>query len=142
VRGNIEDTLRLMCLNHINHSTIIHLSKSKNMVMKAKDYVTWGEVDDKLITELIAKRGHIAGNKPVSDDYVKKNSKHASIAAFAKAFAAGEAGFKDVKGLKPVFRLNPPRKGFERGGIKKSVKDGGALGYRGAEISRLIKRMM
>ncbi len=43
---------------------------------------------------------------------------------------------------KKTFRLHPPKKGWERKGIKKPYKKGGALGYRGAEINALIKRMI
>ncbi len=43
---------------------------------------------------------------------------------------------------KTFFRLHPPRKGFERKGIKIPFKVGGALGYRGDKINDLIKRMM
>lgn len=41
-----------------------------------------------------------------------------------------------------VYRLQPPRGGFERKGIKKTFKQGGALGYRGKDINNLIKRMI
>ena len=43
---------------------------------------------------------------------------------------------------KKTFRLHPPKKGWERKGIKKPFKRGGALGYRGAEINDLIRRML
>ena len=43
---------------------------------------------------------------------------------------------------KRFFRLNPPRKGWEGKGIKKSYSVGGALGYRGKAINDLIKRML
>ncbi len=48
----------------------------------------------------------------------------------------------DPKKLKLFFRLNSPRKGFERKGIKKPFSKGGALGYRGSAINDLIKRMI
>ena len=51
----------------------------------------------------------------------------------------GKVVMRDVPGLKPVFRLHPPRKGYE--GIKRSFKEGGALGYRGEKINHLIRRM-
>ena len=44
--------------------------------------------------------------------------------------------------LKKFFSLHPPKGGFERKGIKTSFKKGGALGYRGAKINDLIKRML
>ena len=40
------------------------------------------------------------------------------------------------------FRLNSPRGGFERAGIKRSFAVGGALGYRGSGINDLIRRMI
>ncbi len=43
---------------------------------------------------------------------------------------------------KKFYRLAPPRKGFERKGIKVSFNKGGALGYRGEKINDLILRMV
>lgn len=43
---------------------------------------------------------------------------------------------------KKFFRLNPPKKGFGRKGIKKPFSVGGALGNRGEKINDLIKRMV
>lgn len=40
------------------------------------------------------------------------------------------------------YHLHPPRGGFERKGIKHSFSQGGALGYRGAKINDLIKKML
>jgi large subunit ribosomal protein L30 len=52
-------------------------------------------------------------------------------------------GEKNEEGeLKKFFRLCPPRKGFERKGIKVSFTKGGALGYRGKKINELIKKML
>lgn len=52
-------------------------------------------------------------------------------------------GKKDSEGkLKKFFSLSPPRGGFERKGIKTPFNSGGALGYRGAKINDLIKKMI
>jgi len=52
-------------------------------------------------------------------------------------------GKKDKDGkLKKYFLLHPPRGGFERKGIKNPFTTGGALGYRGAKINDLIKKML
>jgi len=45
---------------------------------------------------------------------------------------------KDAK----FYRLNSPRKGYGRKGIKAAFKAGGALGYRGEKINDLLTRMM
>lgn len=41
-----------------------------------------------------------------------------------------------------VVRLQPPRGGYGRKGIKAPFTIGGALGYRGAKINDLMRRMM
>ena len=44
--------------------------------------------------------------------------------------------------IKKFYRLDPPRKGFGRKGIKMAFSKGGALGYRAEKINDLVKRMM
>jgi len=61
--------------------------------------------------------------------------------AFAKAIAAGKASVSDVEGLKPVFRLTPPTKGYE-GKKRYPVGMGGITGDRGEGISELALRMI
>jgi large subunit ribosomal protein L30 len=52
-------------------------------------------------------------------------------------------GEKDAAGkIKPHFHMHPPRGGFERGGIKHSFQQGGALGYRGAKMDELVRKML
>jgi len=53
-----------------------------------------------------------------------------------------EAELSDIPDLKPVFRLKPPSKGYDRGGIKQPYTKGGALGYRSEKINDLLKRMI
>ena len=52
---------------------------------------------------------------------------------------SGQAQLSDVPGLKPVIRLNPPRKGY--GGNKRHYPQG-ALGNWGADINDLVGRMV
>ncbi|MFH1063460.1 MAG: uL30 family ribosomal protein [Candidatus Woesearchaeota archaeon] len=40
------------------------------------------------------------------------------------------------------YNLHPPRGGFERKGIKRNFSQGGTLGYRGAKMADLIKKML
>ena len=61
---------------------------------------------------------------------------------FTENLINSKASFKEVKGLKPFFRLKPPEGGFERKGIKNPFSIGGALGYRKEKINQLIKKMI
>jgi large subunit ribosomal protein L30 len=49
---------------------------------------------------------------------------------------------KSKEGKKPVYYLNPPRKGFGRKGVKQPFSIGGALGDRKDKINDLLSRMI
>ncbi|MFX0108580.1 MAG: 50S ribosomal protein L30, partial [Candidatus Hodarchaeota archaeon] len=106
-----------------------------------KDYITWGEIDEETASLILSKRGRLPGNKRLTDEHVRKNTSYRTIKALAKAIADGKASVQDVEGLKPVFRLTPPKKGY-RGKKYLPVGMGGITGYRGSEINALAKRMI
>ena len=64
------------------------------------------------------------------------------IREFWETFSKNDFIVINDKKIKKYFRLNAPRKGFGRKGIKHTFKEGGALGYRGQAINDLIKRMV
>lgn len=136
----IADNLDMLRLNRINHAVLVEETPSyEGMLQKGKDYITWGEVDAETVAEMIAKRGKIVGGAKVTDEYLKENTDYDSIEALAEALINSEVKLADLN-IKPVFRLHPPRKGYE--GIRFSYNEGGSLGYRGEEIKDLVKRMV
>ncbi|AFK23255.1 50S ribosomal protein L30 [Pyrococcus sp. ST04] len=141
VKRPVRDTLAMLRLHRVNHCVIVDDTPSYlGMLQKAKDYITWGEINAETLAKLIRKRGRLIGNKPVTDEYVKEKL-GITIEEFAEKVVNGEMSLKDLPNLKPVFRLHPPRGGF-RGSKKRSFKEGGALGYRGEKINDLIERML
>ena len=137
---NIADTLDMLRLNRISHAVIVEENPSyEGMLQNAKDYITWGEIDAELLAAISAQRGRLPGNVKVTDEDVAENTDYKDIAELADALIASKVKLADV-GIKPVFRLHPPRKGYED--IRLSVKEGGSLGYRGEEIKDLAKRML
>ena len=141
VNRDIAHTMDLLGLNRVNHAVVVPETDSiKGMLQKAKDYVTWGEVDRETLAAMIRARGRVAGDDSVTDDYLKERSEFATVEDMAKAIIENDYRMKDVDGAKPVFRLHPPVKGYE--GNKRSFQNGGALGYRGAKINDLINRML
>jgi large subunit ribosomal protein L30 len=136
-----KDTLKFMRLNRVNHAVVLPTTETtRGMLQVAKDYVTWGEVDAKTLAAVIKGRGRVVGDKPITDAHVAKNSPYKTIDDLAAAIVAGKFRYQDVKEIKPIFRLHPAKSGLE--GIKRSVVNGGALGYRGAEINKLLGRMI
>jgi len=141
VRGPIADTMAMIRLHKVNHCTILPENPSyKGMLGKIKDYVTWGEVEPETVTQLLEQQGRMIGDRPLNDEIVAANTKYKTVNELGQAMAAGEATFADLPGLKPVFRLHPPRGGYE--GIKRSFVKGGALGYRKGAIDKLVGRML
>jgi large subunit ribosomal protein L30 len=136
-----KDTLKYMRLNRVNHAVVLpETPTTKGMLQVGKDYVTWGEVDAKTLASVIANRGRLVGDKPITDAHVAKGTPFKTIGALAEAIVAGKFHYNDVPDVKPIFRLHPARKGLE--GIKRSVQIGGALGYRGKDINELLGRMV
>ncbi len=141
VRKDVEDTLRMLNLQRNCHATLIDDRPSfLGMLRKAQSILTWGEVSKETIALLLRKRGRIVGNKKLTDEYVKKIG-YDSLEALAEALYDLKVKLRDLPGVKPVFRLHPPRKGY-KGSVKKSYAAGGEAGYRGEAINELIRRMI
>lgn len=139
-RADIKDTLKMLRLHHINHCVMVPDTPAyMGMIRKVKDYVAYGEVDEKAVATVLSSRGRLTGNLKLTDEYVREHSSYSGIEEFAAALCRGEATMQDIPGLKPVLRLHPPRKGFRT--IKRTVQQGGALGNYGEEINDLLYRM-
>ena len=143
VKIEIEDTMKLINLTRVNHCVVIDdRPQYRGMINKINDYITWGEINTETFTKLMQKRGRLTGNTRLSDEYFAKNTSYKSIEEFAGAFMNFDTELGDIKDLKPVFRLRPPKKGYDRGGIKHPYSTGGALGYRSGKINDLLEKMV
>ena len=139
VKPKIKETMKLMRLNRVNHCVIVPENETYDGMLKIiKDYVTWGEVDVETTELMLESSGKTSGNAIFTKKELKDSS-FKTLKALAKNLSEGKVVMRDVPKLKPIFRLHPPRKGYE--GIKRSFKEGGALGYRGEKINKLIRRM-
>ncbi len=141
---DIEYTLRLLRLVRRFHCVLYPDDPAiRGMLRKVKDWVTWGEIDRETLIELLRKRGRIVGNRPLTDEFVRTKLGLSSIEELADKLLNGELKYHKLEkyGIKPVFRLHPPRGGF-KGSIKKPYGAGGELGYRGPAINELLKRMI
>jgi large subunit ribosomal protein L30 len=137
-KPDIKDTLKMLRLHRINHCVVVPDSPHyRGMIQKVKDYVAWGEIDEDALASMLEMRGRLNGNKRLTDQFIKEKTSYGTIKEFASAVSRGAASLKDA-GIKPVFRLHPPRKGHR--GTKKTVKEGGELGYH-ESISDLIWKM-
>ena len=144
MRRTILDTLKMLRMHKVNHGVLIWGENSyTGMLKKCKDYIAYGEIDQKTLIRLLRLRGRVEGNKPLTDEHVKNLTNYKTIKELAKALMKGEIQYKtkDIYRIKPVFRLHPPRKGY-RGSIKKHYQEGGTLGYVRNYINQLIYKMI
>ncbi len=147
VPPDVEYTLKLLRLHKKFHLVLYPVDQNglKGMLQKAKDWITWGEIEYDTLVELLRRRGRIVGDKPLTDEFVDKYLSrygvYGGIPGLAKALLEGKVRLHKLELVKPVFRLHPPRGGFKRS-TKRSYNDGGELGYRGKAINDLIKRML
>jgi len=136
----VEATLTMLRMERNNYATILKESPSYiGMLRKVKDYVTWGEPDVETVKNLLEARGKLIGDAKVTDEALKTLG-YDSIDKLANAIVAGEVEFSQLNGVKPFFRMHPPKKGFKKT-VKRPYRDHGELGYRGEAINELIKRM-
>jgi large subunit ribosomal protein L30 len=141
IKPDIKKTLSLFRLTKANHCVLLDENKiTKGMLQVSKDYITWGEVEKDVLLKLIMNKGKLEGDKELTDDHIKSATSFNSLNNISQAIADDKFKYKDIPNIKPIFRLNPPKKGY--GGIKRSFKKGGALGYRGKEINKLLDRMI
>lgn len=138
VTPKIKRTLELLRLHRVNHLVLIKDDQRK-MLDKVQSYTTFGELDEKTLEAALQKRGRLPGNKKIGTEFLKEKSAK-TFEELATKIIEGKTSLQEL-GLKPVFRLSPPKKGYERAGIKKAYSIGGALGYRASDINALIKKM-
>ena len=127
ITKKVIDTLRLLGLTTKNRCVIVdNNAVNRGMLRKVKDLVTWGEVTDETVSQLIAQRGQL---------YLGRLTDAKGLYHYRYFTVNG-------KHYKKYFSLNPPRKGFGRKGIKVGYNAGGALGYRREKINDLLLRMI
>ncbi len=142
---DVRKTLESLTLLKVNQARLLkNDSSTAGMLRAAKHIVAWGEIDVPTLESLLAKRGEPESTSIVLDKaFVKVRFGKDGFTELASSIIAGEISLSELlgAGLKPKFRLHPPRGGFKRS-TRRAFSDGGELGYRGSAINPLIRRMM
>ena len=138
---NVRRTLEMLHLCRTSHVALVDNRPAYvGMLRTAQHYVTWGEITKETLSALIKEKGRLIGDRKLTDEYAKKLG-YKKLDDLVEAIHKTELEYKNLQGIKPVFRLHPPSKGY-KGKVKKSYIMGGATGYRGEAINDLIKRMI
>ncbi len=130
VAPRIVKTFELLRLERPNHCVLVEdTPQNRGMLEKVKDYVAYGPVAEDTVLSLLRKRGTKGSARlgaALKEEDLKKAAKEISAGKRTKDFAD------------PVFRLNPPSRGYRD--IKRSYP-AGDLGKR-EEMDSLLRRMI
>jgi len=147
IRGTVRaqketrETLEFLHLVHTNHAVIIDSRAAyKGMLQRVNSYITYGEPTKETIALMVQKRGRLAGDKKLTDEYIQKAG-YKTFDDLAEAIVNCKVQFQKLPEIDPRFKLHPPSKGY-KGKTKKGFKAGGEAGYRGVAINDLVKRMV
>jgi large subunit ribosomal protein L30 len=141
VKPDIRRTMELLRLTRANHCVLLEENVVyKGMLQMVKDYTTWGEINKETLSKLISSRGKLFGDKPLTEEYLKKVTPYHSFEKLSDAIIQNKIKYGEIPEIKPLFRLNPPKKGHRT--VKRSFVKKGSLGYRKEHINMLIERML
>ena len=124
---DVAETLDRLRLKRKYACSIVDDDKKeiKGMIQKVRNFIAYGDVDEKTLIELIEKRGQLL-------DKTKK----LDAGKIAKEIMKNKS-MKDLE-IKPFFRLHPARGGIN----SKSHFPKGVLGNHKEKINDLVKRML
>ena len=140
----VEKTMELLMLQRTFQARLLENKPSvMGMLRKVRSLVAWGEVQPPILEALLRKRAERDGRGIVDEVFVKAQFGKNGFQELAESLVKGDMAVKELwrAGLKPRFRLHPPRGGFKRS-TRHAFGDGGELGYRGGEINSLVRRMI
>jgi large subunit ribosomal protein L30 len=147
IRGTVSaqrearETLNLLHLSHTNHAVLIDSRAAyKGMLQRINSYVTYGEPTAETVSMMLQKRGLLAGDKKLTEEYLTKIG-YKSFSDLAEAIVNCKVQYGKLPDIQARFRLHPPSKGY-KGKTKKGFKAGGEAGYRGEAINTLVQRMV
>jgi large subunit ribosomal protein L30 len=104
-----------------------------------KDHVAWAPVDAEMLGTLLKRRGMVSTTKALDAAALKKMGykDHEELAA---KMIKGEMRLSAIEGLRPFFRLAPPRGGFKRS-MRRASSEKGVLGSN-PQLGELVRRMI
>jgi len=120
----IKETLFRMHLRKKYSAVLLkETEETKNLLSQIRNFVAYGKIDSKTLEELISKRAKSIDGKKIDTKKVAEIIEKDGI---------------EKSGIKPFFRLHPPRKGID----SKSHYPKGILGDNGDKINDLVRRML
>jgi len=128
MKGKVEETMNRLRLRK-KYSCVLIPEKPEmmGMIKDVRNFVAFGNIDEKTLIELIKARGKQAG---------KRNEKVKDAEKIAKEILAGKK--LEELGIKPWFGLHPARGGID----SKHHYPKGVMGDHKQDINKLLLKML
>lgn len=129
----------LKVLRRFSASVVSDDVSTVGTLKRCKEFVAWAPVDSELLGALLKKRGMVTTTKELDSASLKKMGfkKHEEL---AEKMVKENLRLSAVEGVRPFFRLAPPRGGFKRS-MRRQAMEGGVLGSN-PKLPDIVKRMI
>ncbi len=120
-------------------SVVTDDANTVGMLKLCKDYVAWSPVDVELLTTLLKERGMVSTTSRLGTEALSAMGfkKHQDL---AEKMVKEQLRLSQVKGVRPFFRLAPPKGGFKVS-LRRQFSESGLLGSN-SKLSELVRRML
>jgi large subunit ribosomal protein L30 len=140
-RAPVKTTLEQLSIARRFNSTIVPDDRVyRGMLNVSKEHVAWCKLDSSLAEKLLKTRSEKSTGVRFSENELKENKDYPSFAALAKGLESGKVKLSSLSGMRPFFRLNPPRGGFRKS-TRRQFREGGVLGHN-EQLPKLVERML
>ena len=109
------------------------------MLKLCKNFVAWAPVGSDLLTALLKKRGMVSATRELDSAALKKMG-YKKFEDLAKKMTKDGIRLSAIGGVKPFFRLAPPRGGFKKS-VRKQYTEQGTLGSN-PMLPEIVRRMV
>jgi large subunit ribosomal protein L30 len=140
-RSPIKTTLEQLSIARRFNATIVPDNEVyRGMLNLSKDHVAWCRIDQPLAEKLLRARSERSTGVKFSEQELEEKNELHSFSELANGLESGAVKLNEMHGMRPFFRLNPPRGGFKRS-TRRQFRDGGILGQN-EELPKLIEKML
>lgn len=140
-RTPVKTTLEQLSIARRFNSTIVpNNSVYRGMLDLSKEHVAWCKIESSLAEKLLTLHSEKSTGVEFKEEELRANKEYPSFAALAKGLESGTVKLSSLEGIRPFFRLNPPKGGFRRS-TRRQHRAGGVLGHN-EELQKLVERML
>ncbi|MBI3840913.1 MAG: hypothetical protein HY297_03020 [Thaumarchaeota archaeon] len=109
------------------------------MLKLCKNYLAWAPVEAEFLASLLKKRGMVSMTKGLDAPSLKKLG-YKTHEDLAKKMVKEQIRLSALEGMRPFFRLAPPKGGFRKS-MRRQYSERGILGNN-PKLEEIVKRMI